>query len=331
MRSMLALAAIAVLFAVASGSSLFGREFPELHPPKVPDGLIKRQEEPQPPPQPPKVPDGLTKRQEDQTCQDYDGYSATCEAWESYGYCETYYDYLKIYCRLTCGICQINKDQPYSQVFQPRDCSDIYQSNERSSGVYTIYPSALSRGVQVYCDMETTGGGWTVFQRRQNGNVNFYRNWKAYEEFFGDLTDEFWMGNKDLSAISNQRIYKLRIDMEDDKEARYAEYDDFMVDSSYYKYILHIGEYNGTAGDSLSHHDNMAFSTYDSDNDDGDDNCAQVYKGAWWYHACYNSNLNGQYLNGEHSTYADGVNWQAWRGLYYSLLKTEMKFRPIDF
>jgi hypothetical protein len=327
MRSMLALAAIAVLFAVASGSSLFGREFPELHPPKVPDGLIKRQEEPQPP----KVPDGLTKRQEDQTCKDYDGANATCEIYKSYGYCEAYYEQLKDYCALTCGTCQINKDQPYSQVFQARDCSDIYQSNERSSGVYTIYPSALSRGVQVYCDMETAGGGWTVFQRRQSGNVDFYRNWKAYEEFFGDLLDEFWMGNEDLSAISKQRVYKLRIDMEYDKEARYAEYDDFMVDPSYYNYTLHIGEHSGTAGDSLRTHDNMPFSTYDRDNANcvSGCNCASVFKGGWWYNSCYQANLNGVYLHGQLQSNGIGIFWLHWNG--YSLSKTEMKFRPIDF
>ena len=34
-----------------------------------------------------------------------------------------------------------------------------------------------------------------VFQRRLNGSVDFYRDWKDYRDGFGDLEVEFWLGN----------------------------------------------------------------------------------------------------------------------------------------
>ena len=72
----------------------------------------------------------------------------------------------------------------------------------------------------------------------------------------------------------------------------------------------------------------MQFSTRDSDNDIKQNaSCAQQFKGAWWYSRCHHSNLNGLYLNGSHSSMADGVNWIPFKGYYYSLKRTEMKVK----
>ncbi|PIK59957.1 Fibrinogen-like protein A [Apostichopus japonicus] len=43
-----------------------------------------------------------------------------------------------------------------------KDCYELYVSGTRSDGVYTIYPDGWPSGIQVYCEMESNGGGWTV-------------------------------------------------------------------------------------------------------------------------------------------------------------------------
>ncbi|CAH3149320.1 unnamed protein product [Porites evermanni] len=93
--------------------------------------------------------------------------------------------------------------------------------------------------------------------------------------------------------------------------------------------MSHLGAYTGTAGDSLGLHRGMAFSTKDRDSDSYKGNCAQEFKGAWWYVTCHVSNLNGLYLYGNHSSYANGVNWSTWRGYHYSVKRAEMKIKPV--
>ena len=72
----------------------------------------------------------------------------------------------------------------------------------------------------------------------------------------------------------------------------------------------------------------MRFSTKDDDNDRYGGHCAVRFKGAWWYRGCHGSNLNGLYHGGRHKSYADGVNWNAYRGQYYSLKRTVMELKP---
>jgi ficolin len=85
----------------------------------------------------------------------------------------------------------------------------------------------------------------------------------------------------------------------------------------------------GTAADSLiSRHNGMKFTTKDADHDNRkNENCARMFLGGWWYNDCHDSNLNGFYYQGKHSSFADGVNWRHWKGHNYSMKKTTMKIK----
>ena len=105
---------------------------------------------------------------------------------------------------------------------------------------------------QVYCDMQTDGGGWTVFQRRQDGSVDFYRGWNDYKSGFGQLTAEFWLGNDKIHRLTAARPSSLRVELEDWNGVRvYAKYGTFNISDEQAKYRLKVGSYSGTAGDSL--------------------------------------------------------------------------------
>ncbi|XP_061653957.1 tenascin-R isoform X2 [Phyllopteryx taeniolatus] len=211
----------------------------------------------------------------------------------------------------------------------PQNCAQHLLNGETLSGVYTIYINRdPSQGVQVYCDMSTDEGGWIVFQRRQNGLTDFSRKWSDYRVGFGNLEDEFWLGLDNIQRVSAQGRYELRIDMKDGQESVYANYDKFSLGDARNLYKLRIGEYNGTAGDSLSYHQGRPFSTKDRDNDIAVTNCALSYKGAWWYKNCHRANLNGKYGESRHS---QGINWYHWKGHEFSIPFVEMKMRPFNF
>ena len=44
----------------------------------------------------------------------------------------------------------------------PRDCFEVQTAGYNTSGRYVIAPDDAQDPFVVYCDMETTGGGWTV-------------------------------------------------------------------------------------------------------------------------------------------------------------------------
>ncbi|KAG9477677.1 hypothetical protein GDO78_012927, partial [Eleutherodactylus coqui] len=215
-----------------------------------------------------------------------------------------------------------------------KNCKELKDIGLHLTGWYTIYPDGR-RPLAVLCDMDTDGGGWIVFQRRVDGSVDFNRDWNTYQVGFGSQLSEFWLGNEHLHRLTNSGSYQLRFDLEDFEGNRtYATYSHFKIESESDQYILRYGSYTeGTAGDSLETQKDQAFSTRDQNNDKSsraEQSCAEYYKGGWWFESCHFSNLNGEYLRGKHSTKGKGIIWYHFRGNFYSLKSSEIKFRPIQ-
>ena len=223
----------------------------------------------------------------------------------------------------------------------PHDCSEVKALGNSMSGIYSIYPGIFKSPVHAFCDMESNGGGWTVIQRRLDGSTDFFRNWTDYKTGFGDLQREFWLGNDIISDITTNNInqlsnvsYSLLVTLTNFSNGQaFAEYQDFRVAPEVRNYTLNLEFVGGSAGDSLSFHNGMPFSTSDIDNDaDRHGNCASHWNsGGFWFRNCFYTCLNCPYSQTEIIQYGRGITWLSWLGLHRSLKGTEMKIRPLNF
>ncbi|KAM4663906.1 ficolin-1-like isoform 1-T1 [Discoglossus pictus] len=217
-----------------------------------------------------------------------------------------------------------------ASVYAARNCKELLDQGSVLSDWYTIYPDG-DQPLKVLCDMHTDGGGWTVFQRRWDGSVDFFRDWKSYKTGFGSRLNEFWLGNDNLHKITSAGTWELRIDLQDFENTKhFAKYSSFKILGEAEKYKLLLGDFKeGNAGDSMAVHGNIKFSTKEQDNDQYSGNCADMHNGGWWYSDCLHANLNGLYFLGQHSSNAKGINWRHGKGYNYSYKYSEMKIRPV--
>ncbi|XP_071835328.1 uncharacterized protein [Apostichopus japonicus] len=132
----------------------------------------------------------------------------------------------------------------YQRSEYPKDCRDVQSqcSTSKSSGVYIIKPDGFEEPFEVFCNNDVGGGGWTVIQRRDSGAVNFNRSWSQYQDGFGFLSTEFWLGNEKLSYLTNQADYELRVDIELSNGASfYTTYKGFRITDERGQYkVTHI-------------------------------------------------------------------------------------------
>ncbi|TRY84900.1 hypothetical protein DNTS_002020 [Danionella cerebrum] len=259
-------------------------------------------------------------------------------------------------CKVTCPI----------PVVSGKECEDIYRKGGQDSQMYMIRPDPLGTPYKVFCDQTTQNGGWVLIQNRMDGSVDFGRRWDDYRRGFGNIAfdvgkghcqtpGEYWLGNDHISQLTKMGPTELLVEMEDWSGSKvHAQYEQFTVQGEASNYVLAVGRYTGTAGNTfmegatelfgenrtMTIHNGMMFSTYDRDNDkwipgDPSKQCSREDGGGWWYNRCHSCNPNGRYYWGgaytkhmaKHGT-DDGMVWMNWKGSWYSLKTMSMKIRP---
>jgi hypothetical protein len=163
----------------------------------------------------------------------------------------------------------MNVKSQHHPMMLPR--SEFYHDHENACTAADISESSVKRirkNFFAFCEVTPDDGNWIVIQSRVEGggSTNFFRNWNEYKEGFGNVAGgSFWLGLEKIYELTSTKLHELLIVMEDlsgsKKTARYAA---FGISSESNGYALNmLGQYSGDAGDALSYHAAMKFSTFE--------------------------------------------------------------------
>uniref|UniRef100_A0A0B7A1B4 Fibrinogen C-terminal domain-containing protein n=1 Tax=Arion vulgaris TaxID=1028688 RepID=A0A0B7A1B4_9EUPU len=205
---------------------------------------------------------------------------------------------------------------------KPNSCdTSIFESGQR---IVSLEPDDGLGPITVVCEGKEPGEMWTVIQKRFNGSVDFYRNFSQYENGFGSLDGEFWLGLKNIRRLllQNEDKNRLRIEITEMTSGN-------NFTKNYHRFSL--GPANGyklnvigfdDLGYGMSFNSGYSFSTPDS----GVPRLAVLNRAGWWFN--YESpfvNLNGVWgVKGKRYS----IYWSEFRRDRNVILeKTEMKFR----
>ena len=157
-----------------------------------------------------------------------------------------------------------------------------------------IYPINLRRGLRnMYCDMDSHGGGWMVIFRGGKGKNRLWpRPYRmgSYEYGYGKFNKGFWLGLSHIHHFTQQQDTELLVELTQNETKFFAHYSQFSVTSKKSGYRLRVGGYQETSTlpDSLSHSNGFNFSISYT-NDDVEDqyryysSCNVIFADNWWH------------------------------------------------
>lgn len=159
-----------------------------------------------------------------------------------------------------------------------------------------LKPAGAAEAFQTLCNFDY---GVTYIQYRKYGNVNFNRSWAEYNDGFGDLTGDFWLGNKYIYTILNAKSYAATFRLYYGGAWDFQTYASFVINDESQNYVLSYDEnfyYISIDGlsplDSTKEAKGQTFSTYDND----PTGCARATGSGWWFNSgCSKSNINGPF------------------------------------
>ncbi|XP_078491087.1 ficolin-1-A-like [Ciona intestinalis] len=173
--------------------------------------------------------------------------------------------------------------------FTSDNCYQLYSFGYRRNGLYNIYLNGSTK-LEVYCNLENHGGGWTVIQRRVDNRTDFDRNWLDYKTGFGDKTASFWIGLENIRALTKNGDNELRIDITTCNNTKIvAEYSNFTVGPESDRYRLQLSGYQHKQGTCVQHDATIARPCFPHSNLSRKECENHKQK------CCYNANVTGDH------------------------------------
>ena len=186
---------------------------------------------------------------------------------------------------IICATCTCLAAASFNAQAEFVSAKDILNSNASSvDGLYWIDPDG-SGGVdryEIYADMMTAGGGWTLGVHSLSGS----------NASTTDMVSN--TGVAGLSTGHTRDLTHLAIDRNAELRHRLVDFDGSVIFDGYY-----TGNYHGALGDTadwttlegnlnvLDHHLGKSWSTAANDVDSYSGNCATMYGTPWYYGNCW--------------------------------------------